>query len=288
MASILYAGYPQWPRIAILPQIKYIQLIYQAKPLSANKIAGTGSSYPGSGQMTRDSPAERSDGVYMLSKLYWKQQRKRRNAERQQLAASRGWQFAATDPALLRRWSDGPFAKRGDLRENIGVVRGEVQGIPFTAFDFRMRTAVIRVNFIFRNEEWDTLTVWALHLPAALPGVECKGGRGVRQKILDRLEGTGSGAVRTGDRDFDARFSIYSSSPEFVQALLTPELRGWLREHKLRSWRISGSDLLLFREERFRIRPGKLVAVAEELADMVAHFPGGIWQRHGLRQTRTP
>jgi hypothetical protein len=217
----------------------------------------------------------------MLSKLYWKQQRKRRNAERQQLAASRGWQFAATDPALLQRWRDGPFAKGGDLRENIGVVRGEVRGMQFTAFDFRMRTAIVRTNFIFRHEEWDTLTAWVVHLPAALPWVQCKAGTGLRQKMLDRLAGTGSSAVRTGDKDFDGRFSIHSSSPEFAQALLTPQVRGWLREHDLTGWWISGSDLLLSKEETFRIRPGKLVAVAEELADMAARFPAAVGQQYG-------
>jgi hypothetical protein len=217
----------------------------------------------------------------MLSKLYWSQQRKRRNAERQQLAASRGWQFAASDPALLARWRDGPFAKRGDLRENIGVVRGEARGMPFTAFDFRMRTAIVRTNFIFRNEEWDTLTVWVLHLPAALPEVECKDLLGFRQKLRDRLQGTRASTVSTGDSAFDRRFSIHSPSPEFARALLTPELRGWLREHKLTGWWISGNDLLHYKEETLRIRPGKLVAMTEEMADMVAHFPEGIWQQYG-------
>jgi hypothetical protein len=226
--------------------------------------------------------------LFMLSKLYWNQQRKRRNAERQQLAASRGWQFAATDPALLGRWPGGPFAKRGDLRENIGVVRGDAQGRSFTAFDFRMRTAIVRTNFIFRHEEWDTLTVWVLHLPASLPEVQCMSGTGLRQKLLDRLEGTASSTVRTGDKDFDGRFSIYSSSHEFARTLLTAELRGWLRARKLTGWWISGSDLLLSKEETFRIKPGKLVAVAEELADMVAQFPAEVWQQGGQRQPRMP
>jgi hypothetical protein len=55
-------------------------------------------------------------------------------------------------------------------------------------------------------------------------------------------------------------------------------VRGWLREHNLTGWWISGSDLLLSKEETFRVRPGKLAAVAEELADMAAHFPATVWQ----------
>jgi hypothetical protein len=217
----------------------------------------------------------------MLTKLYWNQQRKRRNAERRQLAASRGWQFAATDPELLERWRGGPFARRGDLRETVGVVRGDVKGRPFTAFDFRMRTKILWYNFVFRTEEWNTLTVWALHLPGSLPEVQCMSGTGLRQRLLDKLDGSASSTVRTGDKDFDSRFSIHSSSPEFAAGLLTAELRGWLRAHKLVGWRISGSDLLLAKDETFRIKPGRLVAVAEEMADMVALFPAEAWQHGG-------
>jgi hypothetical protein len=55
----------------------------------------------------------------------------------------------------------------------------------------------------FRTSESDTLTVWALHLPAALPSVQCKGGPKPRRKLLDRLDGQAT--VRTGDDDFDGR-----------------------------------------------------------------------------------
>ena len=63
----------------------------------------------------------------------------------------------------------------------------------------------------FRTSEHDTLTVWALHLPAALPPVQCKGGPKLRRKLLDRLDG--QAAVRTGDDDFDGRFGITALLP---------------------------------------------------------------------------
>jgi hypothetical protein len=215
----------------------------------------------------------------MLGRLYWNYQRSKRNSERQELAASQGWQFAPGDPALLGRWRSEPFVKPGDRRETAGVVRGETRGVPFTAFDFRVRTRVVTTNFIFRTSEYDTLTVWALHLPAALPSVQCKGGPKLRRKLLDRLDG--QAAVRTGDDDFDGRFGVYSDSPDFARTLLTPQLRAWLREHKLTGWWIDGSDLLLTQEAVSRVKPDKLAAVADDLADMVAHFPATIWPQHG-------
>lgn len=220
----------------------------------------------------------------MLGELYWKQQRKKRNAERRRLAASRGWHFVASDPALLGRWHGEPFARPGDRRETVGVIRGDVKGVSFTAFDFRMRTSAEISSSIVRGEDWYTRTIWVLHLPAPLPWIGCERAR-LAQKIADRLEGTK--AIRTGDDAFDNRFVLYSSSPEFVCALLTPRLRRWLRQHNMSGWWVCDGDLLLTSQTWFRVRPGQLVAVAEQMAEMVSHFPVGIWERYGLGWART-
>ena len=92
----------------------------------------------------------------------------------------------------------------------------------------------------------------------------------------------------TGDQAFDGRFGVHDAPPDFVRELMTPQLRGWLREHKLVGWWIIGQDLLFDLDvQMIRTKPGKLVAVADELADMVTHFPATIWQRYGEQQTRT-
>jgi hypothetical protein len=222
----------------------------------------------------------------MLTWLVLKHQRSRRNSERQRLADSRGWEFAATDQALASRWRGGPFGKRGDRREVIGVIRGEARGFPFVAFDFRMRTKIVRTNLISRQDEYETVTVWALQLPAALPPVRLTNASNLGRKIQARLGGVDTG-VLTGDEDFDRRFGVHDVSPEFVRELMTPQLRGWLGEHRLTGWWIAGWDLLYVRDvQLLRTKPGKLVAVAEELADMVAHFPASIWQRQDEQGTR--
>lgn len=220
----------------------------------------------------------------MLGRLYWKQSRKKRNAERQRLAASRGWHFAPSDPGLLIRWTGEPFAKHGDMRETVGVIRGDVRGAPFTAFDYRLRTKVEITNFIFRSEEWYTRTIWVLHLPTGLPWIEFDRSR-LGQRVANRLEK--KKPIRTGDGAFDSRFVVNSSSPEFVAALLTPRLRTWLHQHSTTGWWVSGNDLLLTKETWFRVKPGQLVTVAEEMAEMVALFPAGIWEQYGSGQARS-
>jgi hypothetical protein len=223
----------------------------------------------------------------MLTWLVLTYQRSRRNSERQRLADSRGWEFAATDPALAERWRGGPFGKRGDRREVIGVIRGETRGVPFMAFDFRMRTTIVRTGGISRQDEYNTVTVWALQLPAALPPLRVTNASNIGRKIQARLGGdTG---VLTGDEDFDRRFGIHDASPGFVRELMTPQLRSWLREHKLTGWWIDGQDLLCVRDvQLLRTKPDKLVAVADELADLVAHFPASIWQQQDEHGTRAP
>jgi hypothetical protein len=221
--------------------------------------------------------------VHMLTWLFLKYQQGRRNSERQRLAEGRGWQFTASDQALLDRWRGGPFSRRGDRREIIGVVRGETRGVPFTAFDFRLRTRIVRTGGISRTDEYETVTVWALQLPAALPPVRVTHSSNFGRKIQAKLGG--DAGVLTGDEDFDRRFGVHDASPDFVRELLTPQLRGWLREHKLTGWRIDGRDLLFVRDvQLLRIKPGTLVAVADELADMIGLFPAAIWTRYGEPQ----
>jgi hypothetical protein len=218
----------------------------------------------------------------MLTWLFRKYQRGRRNSERQRLADSRGWQFAASDQALLDRWRGGPFGRRGDRREIIGVVRGAVHGIPFTVFDFRMRTAIVRTGGISRTDEHETVTVWALRLPAALPPLRFTHSSRLLRKLQDKAGDADT--VATGDQDFDGRFGIYAA-PDFARELMTPELRGWLREHKLTGWWIDGRDLLFVRDvQLLRTKPAQLVAVAAELAEMISRFPAAIWPRYGEQE----
>jgi hypothetical protein len=220
----------------------------------------------------------------MLTWLFLKYQQGRRNSERQRLAHGRGWQFAPTDSALLDRWRGGPFGKRGDRREIIGVVRGEARGVPFTAFDFRVRTKVVRTGGISRQDEYETVTVWALRLPAAVPPVRVTRSSSLGRKVQTRLGG--DVGLLTGDADFDRRFGVHDAAPGFARELMTPQLRAWLREHKLTGWWTCGRDLLYVRDVQIlRTKPGTLVAVADELADMIGHFPAEVW-RHGGQGTR--
>jgi hypothetical protein len=204
--------------------------------------------------------------------------RNRRGRERAKLAAGRGWRFAADDPALLTRWRGDPFDRRGDKRRAFGVVHGVAHGMPFTAFDYRRRETKV----MNAPDEYETVTVWALRLPASLPGVRVLREReGLRRQLQQKL-GARDPRLPTDDAEFDRRFAVTGARPEFVRDLFTPELTGWLREQKISNWRIEGWDLLHVREQQFgRTKPVELVGTAERLADLIAHFPESVWQRYG-------
>jgi len=206
--------------------------------------------------------------IYLLPLAYRSQRRKRKNQERQRLAAARGWRFAASDPDLLRRWRGDPFDRPGDFRKVLGVVHGEVGGRAFTAFDYQRRAVVTTRG----GGSYDVVTVWALPLPAALQPL-----RVVPAGALARRTG-GSGTIATGDAEFDRRFKVEASDAGFARALLTPELTAWLREAGLGPWRTEGAWLLHTRDAVRRTTPRALVATAEQLAALVVRFPAGVWQ----------
>jgi hypothetical protein len=204
--------------------------------------------------------------IYLLPLAYRSQRRKRKNQERQRLAAARGWRFADSEPDLLRRWRGDPFDRPGDFRKVLGVVHGEVGGRAFTAFDYQRRALVTTRG----GGQYEVVTVWALPLPAALPSLRVVPA-GARRK-------GGPGAIATGDAEFDRHFKVEASDPGFARALLTPELTAWLRDAGLGPWRTEGAWLLHTRDAVRRTTPEALVTTAEQLAALAARFPAGAWQ----------
>jgi hypothetical protein len=225
--------------------------------------------------------------IFVTPLLLRRYRRGRRASEREKLAASRGWRFAASDETVLTRWRGDPFDRRGDKRQAFGVVRGVVSGVAFTAFDYRRRTTAVRNA----PDEYETVTVWAMRLPGPLPGVRMLRQRpvgGLRGKVLEKLDARVV-SLPTGDEDFDRHFTVTSRQPEFVKELFTPELIGWLREHKIQNWRIEGQDLLHYRDGQLRrTKPTELEVTAERLAELITRFPASVWQRYGRPDVSVP
>ncbi|WP_201394216.1 hypothetical protein [Ktedonobacter sp. SOSP1-52] len=121
-----------------------------------------------------------------------------------------------------------------------GVLAGEVNGLPFTAFDSEPGGAKMR------------RTYWAIHLPVAYPRVQ------VRARLPDglfsalkenRLRG-GRPALRVREASF--RPTICTRRP------LTPQVRSATMEFELVGWRIEGRDLILERGTPSRSPPTRL------------------------------
>lgn len=218
--------------------------------------------------------------VFSSGMIFRVVQRSRRASERSQLAASRGWQFSEGDPSLVNRWSCEPFSRPGDKREVFGVIRGDVNGVKLTAFDYRRRTRRV----LRGSDEYDTVTVWALQLPQRLPAMHAAPrptGLAARAltKMLEKLDGEPD-RVLTGDPEFDPKFTVTSRYPEFVNAVLTPEMRAWLRANDLPGWATEGQDLVACRDTQVRgTKTAEIVSTAEKLTALIARFPQTVWQR---------
>jgi hypothetical protein len=150
-------------------------------------------------------------GPYLL----WRWRRRRKVNERARLAASREWQFADSDDSLLTRWRGEPFDRRGDKRETIGVISGQVQGIAFTAFDYRRR----KTRVINAPDEYETVTVWALRLPEPFPEFDVTFEHAFARRMADRR--AAGPRVPTGDAEFDRHYAVMGAWPAAVRALFT-------------------------------------------------------------------
>jgi hypothetical protein len=82
--------------------------------------------------------------------------------DRKPLAAERGWRYKNSDARLATRWK---ARERGGLpytAHPFGIVAGELNGLPFTAFDTEAT-------------DWGRYTTWAVHLPLAYPKIVVRG-----------------------------------------------------------------------------------------------------------------
>jgi hypothetical protein len=208
------------------------------------------------------------------------------NHERQSLASSSGFGFAADAPELLDKWPLKPFTEVGDKRIAFGVVTGALGGVTFTAFDYHRRPKV--TNWQARGRTTmsvDTIlidSVWVVTLPATLP----------RFQIFDNAEPNfdTEGAVppQTADNKVNRSYLLVDTDPGVATQLLTPGITGLMKQFKLHNWATNGDQLLCIKHPIFgRVKPEELTAKVGELAQLIAHIPPHLWGQ-GAAQPQQP
>lgn len=204
----------------------------------------------------------------LINVIPWRRRlarRRRIGGQRQELARTRGWTFAPSDPTYVNLWQGDPFRRPGSRREAHNVVSGVANGAPFAVFDYQ------RVATVFRGEfaSFETVTVACAQLAAPLPPLEVIRKRGATSLPAKRL------GVHTGHPELDRRYVVVAASTQVPERLLTPETAGLILHHDVESLVVDGQVAACSRTIRRLGRSDVLEATLQQLFEIVSRLPAG-------------
>ncbi|HLZ81733.1 MAG TPA: hypothetical protein VKP04_08885 [Ktedonobacteraceae bacterium] len=206
--------------------------------------------------------------------------------DRKVFAAERGWVYKAKYSQLGKRW-ENLFGKKETIMMNpFGVLAGEVEGLPFTAFDSQPGKPKTR------------RTYWAIHLPVAYPRiqvVETLAGEDLKNLNAAFEAFFAPGGPRADPQvgkilhDFSKKkppptpdnLGAQTRNTAFGQALLTLPVRSATVEFGLVGWRIEGRDLIFERKCSRPFTANEVVQTAVHLAKLARTFPADLADRFG-------
>ena len=173
-----------------------------------------------------------------------------------QFAAKRGLRYTKRDDTLTAQYAGGMYA--------VHVVEGEKGGRRFVVFDSE------------RSEETDEgstskpVTVVALRVGRRLPSLRC-------EMHKRALFGGAAKGFRTGDQDFDKRFTVTTADAAFASAVLTPSVRAILLKEKCHQFVCHNDSVTLITSGRYPLKG--FDAAIERAERVVAEVPADAWQR---------
>lgn len=167
------------------------------------------------------------------------------------LAQQRGWRYQPSDTGSADRFQGEPFPQRKHNLTVAHLVTGEFRGRSFCCFEYARRAVGAGGNDSVADT-YEYFRVFAVATSTAVPTLQIKRA-GLGARALDRL---GAGGLTTGDADFDDAFRVTGDDPSFAHAVLTDQLRRWLRDDpRAQQW-----PLRFERDELVTWQPGRLTA----------------------------
>lgn len=195
--------------------------------------------------------------------------RARRSKERRHLAASRGWQFEASDASLVstlggtdhyvahlpdKALAFGQRPVPADARAH-AIVHGEASGVEFVAFDF----------FVPNQRPITVETAWLVRLPLALPLFTSGEMFGDDLKSMSEAffgqtvaEASARASAQTGDD------TSRTPAPEYARAVMSADVVRFTRE-QFPSWWVDGTVLASTSRSSTGARPDLLVRNTEAI-----------------------
>lgn len=198
------------------------------------------------------------------------QQAKQRRADLAAYAASREWEYAATDGSLVRRFGGAPFG-RGHSRTASNVLRGRHDGRAFVAFDYSYRDST-GISDQHRTQTYG-FSVVALHLGVPTPGLSVAP-TGTLGRLVNAVTGRD---IPVGVPEFDRAFTVTSPAPEFARDVLHPGILEVQQHHLDLAWRFDGDSLLVIRNGRHA--PHEIEGKLHFMDAVLDRIPAHVWDR---------
>ncbi|WDZ93516.1 hypothetical protein [Nocardiopsis sp. HUAS JQ3] len=211
--------------------------------------------------------------VTLMGLFVWNASTERRSraASMSSWARQHGWRFEESAPYLADRLEGYPFVRGDAERRAENVLSGRHRGREFLLYDRTHITSQPGQGAFGWRERTVAVTEVQLHSDAVLACHE-------RRPSLPAFDLEDTTEVSTGDDVFDADFRTLASDPEAARAILTPEVRRWLRERPPLArlpFRCTGSRLIMW-ENTNRTTVNALRG-ADQLTELLERVPENAW-----------
>ena len=198
----------------------------------------------------------------------WQQDQKRRQLL-MMWATNSGFAYVVEDDSWCNRWNGTPFGE-GDHRKAENVITGTVANKPFASFDYSYQTHSSDGKG-GRSTTTHRYVVTSVQLPTLLPQLQV-----TPENLMTRLgNALGLDDIELESEDFNRRFRVHARDRKFACDVLTPRTMQLLLSRPALSWRIDGSDIVAWEDDR--LSPSVVLATTSQLREIIDGIPSFVW-----------
>lgn len=210
-------------------------------------------------------------GAVLVGVQYARFAARRRVADLRSFVRTRGWQLAASDDELTRRWPGPPFHPGGGVARP--VVSGTHRGREFTAFEYLYEVTpspAAKTAIPHRH------AVVTIPLPAAVPELAVTRQNAVAGALARVLDLPGADVA---DDEFERRFHVACADPLFASTVLQPLVVQQLKAGPAWEWRFAGGTMIGY--DSGHLTPDRLLTRLDAMADVLDRIPAEAWRHVG-------
>ncbi len=194
---------------------------------------------------------------------------KKKTAELQALATSRGWRYTERDTGLARQWKGAPFSGGGTANR---IVTFEHRGRGVSCFTYTDTSVQHTSSGTSTRTSQDA--VFVVLLPADVPDLSV-GAEGLfGGKIAERL---GFDRVDLDDEDFNDVFKVKSDDEQFARMVLQPAVVRQLKLTGPWDWRFTNQVMISW--ESGALQADDIIPRLDRMCDLLDAVPDIVWQR---------